>query len=92
MKRNPAHQSHPDIVKRLKRAEGHLRSIIEMIESGRTCLEVAQQMVAVEKAIMQAKRIFIQDHIGGCLDEAVGANPRDQKAAINEFREITKYL
>jgi metal-sensitive transcriptional repressor len=26
------HQSHPDIVKRLKRAEGHLRRVISMVE------------------------------------------------------------
>ncbi|MRT31069.1 metal-sensing transcriptional repressor [Herbaspirillum sp. CAH-3] len=27
------HSSHPDIIKRLKRAEGHLRSIIDMMET-----------------------------------------------------------
>ena len=45
------HETHPEIVKRLKRAEGHLRGIIEMIETGRPCLDIAQQMQAVEKAI-----------------------------------------
>jgi uncharacterized protein len=92
MTSNIVHRSHPDIVKRLRRAEGHLRSIIEMIESGRTCLDVAQQMSAVEKAVMQAKRTFIHDHIGRCLDDSVSANPHDQKAAVSAFREITKYL
>ena len=32
------HASHPDIVKRLKRAEGHLRSIVSMLEEWRGCL------------------------------------------------------
>ncbi|MGC8200961.1 metal-sensing transcriptional repressor, partial [Salmonella enterica] len=32
------HTSHPDIINRLKRAEGHLRSIIAMMETGRGCL------------------------------------------------------
>ena len=50
----PKHRSHPEIVKRLRRAEGHLRSVITMIESERPCLELAQQMHAVEKAIGQA--------------------------------------
>ena len=44
------HQTHPDIAKRLKRAEGHLRSVIEMIEGGRPCLDISQQLHAVEKA------------------------------------------
>lgn len=37
------HQSHPAIVKRLRRAGGHLNSIVEMIEQGRSCLDIAQQ-------------------------------------------------
>lgn len=55
------HQSHSDIIKRLKRAEGHLRSIVGMIETGRPCVDLAQQLHAVEKAICQAKRTLIQD-------------------------------
>ena len=50
------HETHPEIVKRLKRAGGHLNSIIEMIEAGRPCLDLAQQLHAVEKAVYQAKR------------------------------------
>ena len=47
------HESHPEIVKRLKRAEGHLRSVVEMIEANRPCIDVAQQLHAVEKAVGQ---------------------------------------
>ncbi|MCK1719924.1 metal-sensing transcriptional repressor [Bradyrhizobium sp. 141] len=30
------HESHPEIVKRLKRAEGHLRRVIGMFDDGRS--------------------------------------------------------
>ena len=86
------HQTHPDIAKRLKRAEGHLRSVVEMIEGGRPCLDIAQQLHAVEKAIGQAKRVLIQDHLDHCLEETVGPLARDQRRSIDEFKEITKYL
>jgi len=86
------HETHPDIAKRLKRAEGHLRSVIEMIEAGRPCLDLAQQLHAVEKALGQAKRTLIQDHLDHCLEETVGPLPRDQRRSIDEFKEITKYL
>ena len=86
------HQTHPDIIKRLKRADGHLRSIIEMIENGRSCLDVAQQLHAVEKAVCQAKRVLIQDHIDNCLDDAVSRGGRDQRRTLDEFKAITKYL
>jgi DNA-binding FrmR family transcriptional regulator len=47
----PKHTSHDDISKRLKRANGHLKSIITMLEDERSCSEIAQQLHAVEKAI-----------------------------------------
>lgn len=86
------HESHPEIVNRLKRAEGHLKSVIAMIETGRSCVDIAQQLHAVERAIAQAKRTLIQDHLDHCLEEAVGAIPREQRQSIDEFKTITKYL
>jgi DNA-binding FrmR family transcriptional regulator len=86
------HQTHPEIIKRLKRAEGHLRSVIDMVEVGRPCLDLAQQLHAVEKAIGEAKRTLIRDHLDHCLEETVGPLPRDQRRSIDEFKEITKYL
>ena len=41
MKERRLHQSHPDVVKRLKRAAGHLQGVVEMIEAGRPCLDCA---------------------------------------------------
>ncbi len=86
------HQSHPEIIKRLKRAEGHLHSVIGMIEAGRPCLDVAQQLHAVEKAIAEAKKTLIHDHLDHCLEDVVGAISRDQRHVIDEFKAITKYL
>lgn len=60
------HAYHADIAKRLKRANGHLKSIIEMIETERSCVDIAQQLYAVEKALVQAKKTLIQDHIDHC--------------------------
>lgn len=49
-----SHSSHPKISARLKRAKGHRASVIAMIEDGRSCAEIAQQLYAVEKAVTQA--------------------------------------
>ncbi|MHC5352245.1 metal-sensing transcriptional repressor [Metapseudomonas furukawaii] len=85
-------QSHSEIIKRLKRAEGHLRSIVTMIEDGRACVDVAQQLHAVEKAVCQAKRTLIQDHIDHCLEHTLGALTHGERAPLDEFKQITKYL
>lgn len=86
------HQTHPDIIKRLRRAGGHLSSTMEMIEQGRPCLDIAQQLQAVEKAIQQAKKALIQDHLDHCLDDVVGPLARDQREAMAGFKAITRYL
>ena len=86
------HKSHKDIIKRLKRDEGHMRSIVTMIEDGRACVDIAQQLYAVEKAVCQAKRTLIQDHIDHCLEHTVGALNSGERAPLEEFKQITKYL
>ena len=80
------HASHPKIIKRLKRAEGHLRGVIQMMESERSCLELAQQLHAVQNAITNAKRELIHDHLDHCLDG------EDTGSGVSELREIAKYL
>lgn len=86
------HQTHPEVIKRLRRAEGHLKTIISMIGEGRSCVDVAQQLHAVEKAICSAKKTLIHDHIDHCLEQTEGAGPREARAPIAEFKEISKYL
>lgn len=92
MKQPHTHTSHPAIIKRLRRASGHLNSTIEMVVEGRECLDVAQQLQAVEKAIQQAKKALIQDHLDHCLEDMVGPLPADQRHSLDEFKEITRYL
>jgi len=41
------HATHPDIVKRLRRAEGRLRGIVEVVEGGRYCLDTTQPSTTV---------------------------------------------
>ena len=86
------HTSHPEIIKRLKRAEGHLKSIVTMLEEERDCLDIAQQLQAVEKAIVNAKKALVHDHIEHCLEHVVREKSRSADDAIREFKEITKYL
>ncbi len=85
------HQTHLQILKRLKRAEGQVRSVIAMIETARPCLDIAQQLQAVESAIRAAKKTLIHDHIDNCLDSAATGG-RNARAPIEEFKTITKYL
>ena len=80
MTQSSQHATHPGIVKRLKRADGHLRHVVGMIEDGRPCTEIAVQLQAVEKAVVAAKRTLIHDHIDHCLSAAGATDLAEMKA------------
>ena len=86
------HAVHPDITKRLKRANGHLRNVITMMEEERPCLDIAQQLHAVERAIGAAKKLVIHEHLDHCLEEVASAGSAKMRSSVAEFKDITKYL
>lgn len=79
------HLSHPAIAARLKRADGHLRRVVTMMEEGTPCLDLATQLHAVERAVAEAKRALIHDHIDHCLAEGHGLD-------MAEIKALTKLL
>jgi hypothetical protein NreA len=81
------HASHPAIVNRLKRCGGHLRRVVEMLETHAPCVDVAQQLHAVEAAVAKAKRELIQDHLDHCL-----TGDGDAAARLDEMKRIAKFL
>ena len=83
------HVSHPAIVARLKRAQGHLASVLAMFADGRGCLDLAQQLHAIENAICNAKRELIHDHIEHCLG---GSGEGEARSALAEVKQLAKYL
>jgi uncharacterized protein len=92
MAHDHVHEAHPNIVKRLQRAEGHLRRVIEMFREDRSCLDVVHQLNAVEKAIGKAKRTLIHDQVDHCLNAAANGTGNSTRVVVGEFKAISKYL
>ena len=85
----PEHRTHPQILLRLKRAEGHLKAVIGMMEAGRQCLDLAQQLHAVEAGLAGAKRELIHEHIEHCLK---ASDASEASELLEELKAISKYL
>ena len=83
---------HAAIASRLKRAAGHIEAIIEMIEKGKPCTQIAQQLQAVEGAIENAKKTLIHDHISHGLERSLKTAGSRGQAALKDFKQIAKYL
>ena len=63
-----------------------------MIEKGHPCLDLAQQMQAIENAIGNAKKALIHDHITHCIEQSLKSPGPKRRAALKEFETIAKYL
>lgn len=86
------HQHHSEVVKRLRRASGHLDKVIAMIEAGEPCVEVAQQLQAVHSAVGNAKNLFVRDHIEHCMEPSALGDLKKAREVLEDLREISKYL
>lgn len=87
-----SHAASPELMNRLKRAQGHLATILKMIEEGRDGLEIAQQMQAVVAAIDKAKTLLVTDHIEHHLEEIVGPLPHEARVELAKLGALAKYL
>ena len=81
--------SPPDIINRLRRADGHLRHVISMLEEGKPCLDTARQLLAVERSLVAARRQMIHDHMDHCLGIAGDAKGPH---ALEDIRALAKLL
>jgi hypothetical protein NreA len=86
------HTSHPGIIRRLKQAQGQLTSLLTMFDDGRSCMDLAQQLQAVESIIHTAKRTMIQDHMEHCIGDPMGGDGMSAQQALREFKALSKYL
>ena len=57
------------IVTRMKRAHGHLGSVIKMMEEGADCESVLTQLAAVNKALSRAGYAVVSTGLQHCLTQ-----------------------
>lgn len=63
--------SHGKQLPRLKRIEGQVRGLQQMIENERDCIEVAHQLSAVIAALRRVQGNMLRDHLRECANAAL---------------------
>lgn len=59
------------LLRRMRRVEGQARGIQRMIEEGRYCPEIVQQLTSLSSAAREVSLLLLQHHIQGCVVDAV---------------------
>ncbi len=61
-------ETQTNAVARLKRIEGQVRGIQRMVEEGRDCREIVNQVVAVKSALSSLNAVMLACYVRDCLD------------------------
>ncbi len=73
------------VINRLRRAQGQLGGVIRLIEEGRDCREVVNQLAAVNRALDRAGFAIVSSGMRECLASGDGMSEEDQ-ARRTQFR------
>jgi DNA-binding FrmR family transcriptional regulator len=80
-----------EIKPRLKRIEGQIRGISNMIENKEYCIDILQQISAVIGALKSINLIILEGHLNTCLKKAMQSKDENEiNAKIKELIEIYK--
>lgn len=76
------------LVARLKRIEGQVKGVLRMVEDGRYCPDILQQIAALTGALDEVSLILLRSHVQGCVSDAIAEN-RGQES-IDELMAIVR--
>lgn len=73
---------------RLRKIEGQVRGLQQMITDDRYCLDVVQQINALTAAAREVELMVLEDHLRGCVTEALRGDGGE--AAIKETIQVLR--
>ena len=77
------------IVRRLRSIEGHVRGIERMVEEGAYCVEIVNQIHAVQQALRKVSGAVLDRHLHTCVTHAVrGADDAERERVLQELLEV----
>ena len=85
------HTKQRQVINRLARIEGHVRSVKNMVSEGRDCSEVLLQIAAVRKALDSTAKVVLKDHLEHCLFQAI-ENKEDQTFLQDLQKALDHYI
>jgi DNA-binding FrmR family transcriptional regulator len=74
-----------DVLKRLRRAQGQIGGVVQMIEDGRDCADVLTQIAAVSRALDRAGFKLVATGLRHCI-----ANGADVPGGIPSEEELER--
>ncbi|MGH9010570.1 MAG: metal-sensitive transcriptional regulator [Acidimicrobiia bacterium] len=84
--------SKDQLLARLRRVEGQIRGLQQMVEADRYCIDVLTQISAVTKALQSVAVGMLDDHLRHCVADAVSAGGPDGDRKLAEATQAIERL
>jgi DNA-binding FrmR family transcriptional regulator len=68
-----------DVLRRFKSITGHLKGVEKMVEDDAYCIDVINQLQAIQAALSKVNVQILDDHLRGCLATAVRGDDADER-------------
>ena len=82
-----------DVLTRMRRIEGQARGITKMVEEERYCVDILQQILALEAAARAARTKVLDIHTKHCIEQALSSNNKaDQSEKIAELLTLIERM
>lgn len=77
------------ILKRLRRIEGQVRGVAQMVADDRYCIDILTQLQAVKAALHRAESEILKNHAATCVAAAAASgDPQDQQRRFAELVDL----
>jgi DNA-binding FrmR family transcriptional regulator len=78
-----------DIVRRLKSVEGHVRGVQRMVEEGGYCIDIVNQITAVQRALKKVSGLVLDQHLHSCVTDAMrGPDAEAREQVLGELLQV----
>lgn len=67
------------VLNRLRRIEGQVRGVQQMVADDRYCIDILHQLQAVKAALAKAEDQILKNHAAHCVAEAIAAGDADEQ-------------
>ncbi|GJQ31107.1 MAG: hypothetical protein HBSAPP03_29910 [Phycisphaerae bacterium] len=72
-------------LKHLRRIEGQVRGIAQMIDEDRYCADIIQQCAAVQESLRSVAKNLLRNHLSHCANHAMHGDKAQQAAMVDEL-------
>lgn len=84
-----ANSPNGDVLNRLRSIAGHVNGIVRMVEDDQYCIDVINQIQAVQAALNKVSVMVLDDHMHHCVTDAIRSqDPSERERVLTEIKQV----